>query len=58
MHTPLPPTDAEDSSQSPPPIYEVEEEPVERRINLDGKHVEVVDGEEVVIERRQHPDAQ
>ena len=58
MHTPLLPTDAEDSSQSPPPIYEVEEEPVERRINLDGKHVEVVDGEAVVIERRQHPDAQ
>ena len=58
MHTPLLPTDAEDSSQSPPPIYEVEEEPVERRINLDGKHVEVVDGEEVVIERRQRPDEQ
>jgi hypothetical protein len=56
-HVPLPPKDAEDSSQLPPPLYEVEEQPVERRINLDGQHVELVNGKEVVIERRQQPGA-
>ena len=54
-NVPTPPKDAEDSSQLPPPLYEVEEEPVERRINPDGKHVEIVNGEEVVTERRQQP---
>jgi hypothetical protein len=43
----------ESSELAPPPIYEVEEEPIERRINSDGQHVEIVDGKEVVIERRQ-----
>ena len=56
MNTPLPPIDAEDSSQLPPPLYEVEEQPVERRFNTDGKHVAIVNGEEVVIERRRQPD--
>ena len=32
--------------------YEVEEEPVERRMNAEGKFVQVVDGKEIVIERR------
>lgn len=44
--------DFEDSAELPPPVYEVEEQPVERRINQDGKYVQIVDGEEVAIERR------
>ena len=35
-----------------PDSYEVEEMEFERRINKDGKFVEIVDGKEVVIERR------
>ena len=42
----------ESSELRPPPIYEVEEEPIERRINSDGQHVEVIDGKEVIVERR------
>ncbi len=57
MNFPLPPKDADDSSQLPPPLYEVEEQPVERRINPDGLHVEVINGEQVVIERRHEPGA-
>jgi hypothetical protein len=33
-------------------VDEVEEEPVERRINAEGKLVQVVAGKEIVIERR------
>ena len=55
MNQPLPPPDPDDSSQLPPPVYEVEEQPVERRINSDGQHVEIIDGKEVIIERRQRP---
>lgn len=42
----------ESGELAPPPIYEVEEEPIERRINSDGQHVEIIDGKEVVVERR------
>ena len=49
--------ESDDSADLPPPVYEVEEEPVERRMDLDGKYVEVIDGKEVVIERRQRGDA-
>lgn len=45
--------ESDDSAALPPPIYEVQEELVERRMDLDGRYVEVVDGKEVVIERRQ-----
>lgn len=33
--------------------YEVEEIPLERRLNPDGSYVELVDGKPIVIERRQ-----
>ena len=33
--------------------YEVEEIPLERRLNPDGSYVELIDGKPVVIERRQ-----
>lgn len=55
MNLPLPASDTDDSSQLPPPLYEVEEQPVERRINPDGNYVEIVNGEKAVIERRQPP---
>ena len=50
---PPPEQDFTESSELPPPVYEVEEELVERRINSDGKFVQVIDDQEVVIERRQ-----
>ncbi len=61
MHNKNPTTDpsgqpeadwTESSELRPPPIYEVEEEPIERRINSGGQHVEVIDGKEVIVERR------
>ena len=55
MNQQLPPQDPDESSQLPPPVYEVEEQPVERRINSDGQHVETIDGKEVIVERRQSP---
>ncbi len=49
----LPDADWTESSElKPPPIYEVEEELIERRINSDGQYVEIIDGKEVVVERR------
>ena len=57
-HHPTPPEeDLGDSAELPPPVYEVEEEPVERRINPEGKFIHVVDGKEIVIERRNRDDA-
>lgn len=49
---PPPEQDFTDSYELPPPVYEVEEELVERRINSDGHYVQMIDGKEVVIERR------
>ena len=51
------PEPAQDVSDVVPPLYEVEEQLVERRLNPDGKFVQIVDGKEIAIERRRRTQA-